>query len=57
MENLVCLHLIELLFLISGLQALSFYKFDVETIAINQSKNVLEAMEKKFDDYHALKGL
>lgn len=56
MNNSIGLHFIKLFFLINGLQALSFYKFDIETIKINRTRNVAVATEKKFDDYQALKG-
>lgn len=54
MDNSIILHFIRLIFLLNGLQALSFYKFDIETIKVNQTRNI--AMEKKFDEYRALKG-
>lgn len=58
MDNSICLHFIKFCFIINGLQALSFYKFDIETIKLNHPRNVAVAvaMEKKFDNYHALKG-
>lgn len=52
----ICSHFIKLFFLMNGLQALSFYNFDIETIRTNSTRNVAVVMEKKFDDYHALKG-
>lgn len=54
MDNSICLHFMKLCFIINGLQALSFYKFDIETIKVNHTRTV--AIEKKFDNYHALKG-
>lgn len=56
MDNSIILHFIKLIFLCNGLQALSFYKFDIETIKVNQTRNIATAMEKKFDEYRVLKG-
>lgn len=51
-EFSICLYLI----IINGLQALSYYKFDIDTDQMNRTNDVAVAMEKKSDDYHALKG-
>lgn len=56
MDISICLHFIKLFFIIDGFHALSFLKFDIETIKVNRTRNVTLPMEKKFDDYHALKG-
>lgn len=56
MDISICLHFIKLFFIINGFHALSFLKFDIETIKVNRTRNVTVPMEEKFDDYHALKG-
>lgn len=56
MDNSICLHFINIFFLINGFQALSFFKFDIATNKVNRTRNVDVTMEKKFDEYHVLKG-